>query len=100
MLLELELRLRIPLGAPLAFRESVLCLGKDWLSSCFKSFDLLIIFLAFGIGTLIWDPFAEHGKVCFEFSNFWLEISWIDEVSFDSDNSPDNQNTLGDVSNK
>lgn len=40
VLLELELRFRIPLGGPLAFRESVLCPGKDWLSSCFRSCDL------------------------------------------------------------
>lgn len=37
VLLELELRFRIPRGAPLGCRESALCLGKGWWPSCFES---------------------------------------------------------------
>lgn len=90
VLLELELRFRIPLGAPLALRESVLCRGKDWLSSCFNSCGLGSIFLAFGIGGLTWDPFSGPGNLGFSFSKFWLEVSGTDDFSFDSDNSPVN----------
>lgn len=80
-------------------RESVPCLGKDCLSSCFNSCDLWSILLALGIGALIGDPFSGPGNVCFGFSKFWLEISGIGDFSFASDNSPENQNTLGDISN-
>lgn len=43
----------------------------------------------------MWDPLSGPGKVCFGFSNFWLEISRIDDFSLDPDNSPENYNTLG-----